>query len=56
MILVFDDILERPPRQKLVALAGLLLAVAFPDWTYFYGPRQADRPSCATRPRSAAPS
>ena len=37
---VFDDILERPPRQKLAALGGIVLAVAFLDWTYFYGPRQ----------------
>jgi len=39
---VFDDLLERPPRQKLAALAVLAIAVVFLDWTYFYGPRQAD--------------
>jgi type IV pilus assembly protein PilO len=39
---VFDDLLERPPRQKLAALVVLALAVVFLDWTYFYGPRQGD--------------
>jgi type IV pilus assembly protein PilO len=37
---VFDDLLDRPPRQKLAALGGFVLAVAFLDWSYFYGPRQ----------------
>jgi type IV pilus assembly protein PilO len=39
---VFDDLLERPPRQKLAALLVLVAAVGFLDWTYFYGPRQGD--------------
>jgi type IV pilus assembly protein PilO len=39
---VFDDLLDRPPRQKLAALGGVVLAIAFLDWTYFYGPRQRD--------------
>ena len=37
---VFDDILDRPPRQKMAALGGLVIAIAFLDWTYFYGPQQ----------------
>jgi type IV pilus assembly protein PilO len=37
---VFDDLLDRPPRQKLAMLGGVVLAVAFLDWTYFYGPQQ----------------
>jgi type IV pilus assembly protein PilO len=39
---VFDDLLDRPPKQQLLALGGLVLAVAVLDWTYFYGPRQRD--------------
>ncbi len=37
---VLDDLLERSPRQKLAILGGFVVAVAFLDWTYFYGPRQ----------------
>jgi type IV pilus assembly protein PilO len=37
---VFDELLDRPPRQKLAMLGGVVLAVAFLDWTYFYGPQQ----------------
>ena len=37
----FDDLLDRPPRQKLIALGVVVVLVAFLDWTYVYGPRQA---------------
>jgi type IV pilus assembly protein PilO len=37
---VFDELLDRPPRQKLAMLGGVVLAVAFLDWTYLYGPQQ----------------
>ena len=37
---VFDELLDRPPRQKLAMLCGVVLAVAFLDWTYLYGPEQ----------------
>jgi type IV pilus assembly protein PilO len=46
---VFDDLLERPPRQKLALLGGVLLAVAAIDWTYFYGARQRDLADLATQ-------
>jgi type IV pilus assembly protein PilO len=36
---VLDDLLERPTGQKVGLLAGLLLAVVFLDWQYFYGPQ-----------------
>jgi type IV pilus assembly protein PilO len=39
---VLDDILERPTKQKLGALVGIVLAVVFLDWQYWYGPNQAD--------------
>jgi len=37
---VLDDLLERPPAQKLAALGGVVLALAVIDWQYWYGPRQ----------------
>ena len=46
---VFDDLLDRPPRQKLAMLGGVLLAVAAIDWTYFYGARQRDLAELATQ-------
>ncbi|HJQ83586.1 MAG TPA: type 4a pilus biogenesis protein PilO [Candidatus Binatia bacterium] len=39
---VFDELLDRPPRQKIAALGAIVLAVGFLDWSYFYGPRQQD--------------
>jgi type IV pilus assembly protein PilO len=39
---MFDDLLDRPPKQKLAVLGGVVLAIAFLDWTYFYGPKQQD--------------
>jgi len=39
---VFDDLLDRPPRQKLAALGAIVLAVAVLDWTYFFGAKQQD--------------
>src|SRR5213594_907043 len=38
---VFDDLFDRPPRQKLAALGAMVVAAAVLDWTYLYGPRQA---------------
>jgi len=37
---VFDELLDRPPRQKLAGLIGIVVAVAFLDWSYLYGPQQ----------------
>lgn len=39
---VLDDVLDLPARQKLLALLGLVVIGGFLDWTYWYGPRQAD--------------
>lgn len=39
---VLDDLLERPTGQKVGALVGLVLAVVFLDWQYWYGPNQRD--------------
>jgi type IV pilus assembly protein PilO len=35
---IFEDLLERPTSQKVAGLVGILLAVLFLDWTYWYGP------------------
>ncbi len=37
---VFDDLLDRPPRQKLAIMGAIVLVVAVLDWTYVYGPSQ----------------
>ena len=37
---VLDDILDRPPAQKLAALLGVVLAVVILDWQYWYGGNQ----------------
>jgi type IV pilus assembly protein PilO len=39
---VLDDILERPTKQKIGALVGIILAVVILDWQYWYGPNQGD--------------
>jgi type IV pilus assembly protein PilO len=39
---VLDDVFDLPPKQKLAALAGLVLVVGVLDWQYFYGPKQGD--------------
>jgi len=39
---VLDDLLERPAKQKLAALAAVLVALAVLDWQYWYGPRQQE--------------
>ncbi len=36
---VLDDLKERPPIQKLGALAFVIVLVVILDWQYFYGPR-----------------
>jgi len=36
---VLDDLLDRPGRQKLGLLAGVIVAVAVLDWQYWYGPQ-----------------
>ena len=51
---VLDDILDRPPAQKLAALLGVVLAVVILDWQYWYGGNQRQLPELhgepATRP------
>jgi len=37
---LLDDLLDRPPAQKLAALAGVVVALAVLDWQYLYGPGQ----------------
>jgi type IV pilus assembly protein PilO len=39
---VLEDVLDLPPRQKLLGLVGFLVLAGFLDWTYWYGPRQGD--------------
>ena len=39
---VLEDVLDLPPRQKMLGLAAVLVIVGFLDWTYWYGPRQSD--------------
>jgi type IV pilus assembly protein PilO len=36
----FDDLFDRPPRQKVAIMAAIVLVVAVLDWTYVYGPSQ----------------
>lgn len=37
---LIDDLLERPAKQKLIALGAVLVALTILDWQYWYGPRQ----------------
>lgn len=37
---VLDDLLDRPAKQQLAVLGGILLAIGGLDWQYWYGPRQ----------------
>ena len=39
---VLDDLLDRPTGQKIGAIVAVLVAVAFLDWQYWYGPQQRD--------------
>jgi type IV pilus assembly protein PilO len=39
---VLDDLLDRPPAQKLAILGGALLALLILDWQYWYGANQRD--------------
>ena len=38
--MILDDLFDRPPRQKVAIMGGIVLAVAVLDWTYLYGPSQ----------------
>ncbi len=46
---VLDDLLERPPAQKLAALGGIVVALVVLDWQYWYGPRQRDLADLGSR-------
>jgi len=39
---VLEDVLDLPPKQKMLGLVGVLVLLGFLDWTYWYGPRQGD--------------
>jgi len=39
---MFDEILDRPPKQKAILLGAVVVMVVVLDWTYFYGPRQQE--------------
>jgi type IV pilus assembly protein PilO len=39
---LLDDLLERPAKQKIAVLGGVLLTLAVLDWQYWYGPRQQE--------------
>jgi len=38
--MILDDLLDRPPHQKLAIMSAMVLVVAVLDWTYLYGPSQ----------------
>ena len=38
--MILDDLLDRPPHQKLAIMSAMVLVVAALDWTYLYGPSQ----------------
>jgi type IV pilus assembly protein PilO len=38
---VLEDVIDLPPRQKLMGLVGALVVAGFLDWSYWYGPRQS---------------
>ena len=35
---VLDDLLDRPPSQKIAIVGGLILGLVTLDWTYWFGP------------------
>ena len=38
---VLEDVLELPPRQKLMGLVAALVVAGFLNASYWYGPRQS---------------
>ena len=38
--MILDDLLDRPPQQKLAIMGAIVLVVVVLDWTYLYGPSQ----------------
>ena len=38
--MILDDLLDRPPGQKLAIMGAVVLVAAVLDWTYVYGPSQ----------------